>query len=500
MTFSIALYALKRREEPSAIPFAMIMLAATIHSFGYGFELFTKNPNGVVFWVQVEYIGIAFFPFLLVWMTRTQKNSEHTLNTIVLILFFSLSFTTFFLVQSNHFHELYYSDIAVERVGNYSRVFFIRGPWYYVHSMTTFIAFLIIGIQNFKVYLSSRKLYRDRALNAMVSIIIPLFASVIYALQITPNNLDLLPFVYAPIGLLWIAGFIKYGIFDLIPITYKQIFEHITEGVIVLDQYDQVINFNMTAYQVFKNVHILYKGMPFEAILLELDFLKDSDYPGSVFELNHKRQSLVYHLKRTNLFNKRQNHVGKIIVINDITKETEANRVLTTLATQDALTGINNRRYFFDLCGDKIQTARVAGKRISFVLMDIDFFKKVNDTYGHPVGDQVLKEVTEVCSRSLRTTDLIGRYGGEEFGLLIYDAGFQVTQNVIERMRQSVSQHKFKISDKKAIHLTVSFGVYRPDLTKESDVNSIFKKADKSLYKAKSDGRDCAVFYSDYIN
>lgn len=499
ITLSIALYAFKRREETSSLPFAALMLAASIHAFGYAFELYSQSSELVMMWLHVEYVGIAFFPFLLVWMTYVQKNEENSRNTMVLIVFFAVSLMTFFLVQSNSLHHLYYSDVHIVRGDELSHINFSRGPWYYVHAAFAMTSFFIMGFHNFKLYKVSKRLYKDRAFNAIVSLVIPLCASIVYVLQLTPQNVDALPFVYMPIGLLWLTGFKKYGIFDLIPVTYKRIFEHISEGVIVLDQNNTIVNFNMAAFQIFKRKTQLYKGIDLQSVLNDLTFINNEDYPGKVFELDQNRLNKVYHLKRTNIYDKKERHFGKIIVINDITKEIEATRVLTTLATQDALTGINNRRHFFDLCHHKINKAKTEGKRISFVLMDIDHFKNVNDTYGHAVGDHVLKEVTELCSKTLRGTDLIGRYGGEEFAILLYDAGLSVTHNIIERMRQIINSHDFIIDDDIIINLTVSFGVYRPELITEYDVNAIFNKADKGLYKAKSDGRDRIVFYNDFV-
>lgn len=498
-TLTIAIYAFVKREEPAALPYAVLMLACTIHAFGYAFELYSKDPNIVMLWLNFEYIGIAFYPFILVWMAYTQRNDEKVWLNVVLVFFFALSVVTFALVQTNSFHHFYYETLSINYDG-LSYVSFKEGPWYYVHSLSLLISFIILGAHNVLEMIQTRNGYRHKAFNAIVALVLPLATGVFYILDLTPDSIEVLPFLFGPLGLLWLVGFIQYGVFDLMPMTYKKIFENISEGVIVLDDSNQVVSFNMAAFHIFKYTDCLHKGNAFESILNEVTFVEYEDYTGKVFKIQNKDKELYFQLKKNDLYNKNNKHAGKIIVLNDISKEIEANTLLKTLATKDALTGIHNRRHFFDLCQEKIELGKQQGKRISFVLMDIDYFKAVNDTYGHLIGDDVLKKVSEICYDTLRETDLIGRYGGEEFGILIYDAGIQVTHSIIERMRKAIQNHAFKVGETETIHLTVSFGIYRPDLGEDIELLSIFTKADKGLYKAKSDGRDRIVFYSDYIN
>lgn len=499
ITLSIAIYAFTRREETSALPFATLMIACSIHAFGYAFEIYSISTNMVKFWVSFEYIGIALFPFLIIWMTYAQKSVSSVRATIVLLLAFSTSMTTFFLIQTNQFHHLYYKSMTIERINEFSRVIFEKGPWYHIHSIITLIAFVVLLSHHYEIYKSSNHVYKTKARISLISIIFPIIAGVLYMFNVIPNNMDLMPFAYAPIGLLWLISMLKYGIFELIPVTYKRIFEHIEEGVVVLDKNNIIVNYNNAAYQIFKNITKLSKGSNFKGILDQLIFRENRDYEGKIFSISHKQKEKNYQIKNTNLNGKKENHMGKILVINDISEELEANRILKTLATKDSLTGINNRRHFFDLCHNIIQSAKHEGKRISFVLMDIDYFKSVNDSYGHLVGDKILRELTKLCYNSLRDRDIIGRYGGEEFGILLYDTSIQETHHVIERIRMLISNHPFYVDDEESIHLTVSFGVYRPDLTKETDLNVIFKKADIGLYKAKENGRDRVVFDRDYI-
>lgn len=128
------------------------------------------------------------------------------------------------------------------------------------------------------------------------------------------------------------------------------------------------------------------------------------------------------------------------------------------------------------------------------VMMDIDYFKKVNDTYGHTAGDKVLENVAQRMKHLTRPYDLIGRYGGEEFIMLISDLDKQALLNVVERIRLSISENPMEIEGN-YINISASFGV--ADVTTLNDLDTGIKLADSALYTAKESGRNAVIFYKD---
>ena len=165
--------------------------------------------------------------------------------------------------------------------------------------------------------------------------------------------------------------------------------------------------------------------------------------------------------------------------------------VLKKIASHDALTGIFNRRYFMEQAA--IQIARsVRLKNECFVVMfDLDYFKKVNDTYGHAAGDKVLKEVAARIRKVIRPYDLFGRYGGEEFVLLMCDTDKENVINVTERIRQEVCKEPI-IYENVTIGITASFGISRA--APVYNLNKAVRLADTALYVAKENGRNQVVF------
>ncbi|MFT4008146.1 MAG: sensor domain-containing diguanylate cyclase [Lacrimispora sp.] len=167
---------------------------------------------------------------------------------------------------------------------------------------------------------------------------------------------------------------------------------------------------------------------------------------------------------------------------------------LENMVRIDALTQVYNRGYFMDLAAVQVQRSMRLNNSCFIVMMDIDHFKKTNDTYGHTTGDKVLENVAQRMRNIIRPYDLIGRYGGEEFIMLISDLDKQALLNVVERIRLSICEDPMEIEGN-YIDISASFGVV--DVSAVDDFDVGIKLADSALYVAKKSGRNKVVFYTD---
>lgn len=172
----------------------------------------------------------------------------------------------------------------------------------------------------------------------------------------------------------------------------------------------------------------------------------------------------------------------------------EANARLELIAITDQLTGAYNRRYIMREIEQELAISIRHGLPLSITMIDIDHFKEINDTHGHQVGDEVLKEVVQVLSSSMRASDLLGRYGGEEFIVIAPLTGQQEALVLAERLREIVSKWPFETTYG-FMKLTISLGVATYDGKTEAYPNTILEqllaRADAEMYKAKSAGRNC---------
>ncbi len=166
---------------------------------------------------------------------------------------------------------------------------------------------------------------------------------------------------------------------------------------------------------------------------------------------------------------------------------------LQELSIHDYLTGIYNRRYFDQRLEEEFLRAKNLKHKLSFLMLDIDNFKKVNDTYGHLVGDAVLKKCAALISESIRQIDFVGRIGGEEFGMILVDTDKAGAIMVSERICSRISQEKIKVFDER-LAVTASIGVSTyPSNTIYLDL--LTEIADKALFRAKASGRDRVCWF-----
>jgi len=163
------------------------------------------------------------------------------------------------------------------------------------------------------------------------------------------------------------------------------------------------------------------------------------------------------------------------------------------LAVTDSLTGLYVRRYFYERLVEELQRSKKYKFEYAFIMVDIDDFKKCNDTYGHMVGDVVLKDIARIIKESVREIDMVGRYGGEEFVIALPETGRESARQVAQRLRKKVEERVFKAYDEK-LKLTISVGVaiYPEDASGLSD---IIDKADQALYAAKNSGKNVVCEY-----
>jgi two-component system cell cycle response regulator len=195
----------------------------------------------------------------------------------------------------------------------------------------------------------------------------------------------------------------------------------------------------------------------------------ESDVDGAIYELH------VYDVRDANLFR---------IYVMDITQRKRNEAEIHLLATTDTLTGIANRREFSRVAEAETDRAKRYGTPLSLLMYDLDHFKRVNDTFGHDTGDDVLRAVTAVVMANIRTVDVAARWGGEEFLVLMPQSDLAAARGAAEKLRQAIERHRFD----KVGTVTVSFGVTQ--FVPQDDLNVLLKRVDDALYRAKENGRN----------
>jgi diguanylate cyclase (GGDEF)-like protein len=175
------------------------------------------------------------------------------------------------------------------------------------------------------------------------------------------------------------------------------------------------------------------------------------------------------------------------------------NKKLELMAFIDPLTSALNRRKFEELSQLELERSCRYKNNLCFLMLDIDYFKKINDTYGHAIGDEVLKHFTQACKNSVRNLDTVARMGGEEFVIMLPETDAHSSFKLAERIRRLIAESELNIQQK-CIQYSVSIGVAQYDCTIDKNIESVLEHADTALYEAKKRGRNQVVLYEHSIS
>lgn len=172
---------------------------------------------------------------------------------------------------------------------------------------------------------------------------------------------------------------------------------------------------------------------------------------------------------------------------------------LNELVSVDELTGLYNLRYFRNLLQSEMQRCKRSGIPLSLVIVDIDHFKQVNDTHGHESGNIALQEVARLIREGFRSSDIVCRYGGEEFVVVLPETQLPVAVEVAERIRLSIEASVIDLADGTELDLTASMGAHVFNHTDNLSIEDFVDLADRHLYEAKQSGRNC-IRYPDFVH
>jgi diguanylate cyclase (GGDEF)-like protein len=186
-----------------------------------------------------------------------------------------------------------------------------------------------------------------------------------------------------------------------------------------------------------------------------------------------------------------------VAMVRDISERVVADEKLFAMATQDSLTGVRNRRYFLEGLESEVARCRRHGRPLSLLSLDADYFKAVNDTFGHEAGDRVLRRIADTCRGNLREVDLVGRMGGEEFAIAMPDTDLETARMAAERLRLMVAAERIDYDDQ-TLQVTMSVGISALrdnglDFSVEHCIEDLMRRSDKALYQAKKAGRNRVV-------
>lgn len=490
------LYAVKNQKNKLAIVFSLMCLGMGIFSIGYGMELLVNDLNQGILALKVQYFGLGFLSvlwFILIFKFHKKQYPKYHITLFISII----PIATIFLIMTNELHNYYYKTIELLPYKNYFILQTQKTPMYYVFIINSYII-LCYGLYGFfTTWKNSKDNLKIQSLLMLIGTIWPTLTNIIYLFGITPANFDPTPIGFFLMSIFFFIAIFKYDYLDLNGTIRNVAFDHIEEGILVIDNHNRIIDVNTSAEKTFPWMGKKNIGNNLSAYEIGEEILKNKN---NCFNINltmcNKNKCYEF---RTTPITEFGNKIGNIYIFQDITHQKDLITDLSYLATHDFLTSINNRMSFFKLAEIELYNTKRYNIPLTILMLDIDFFKKINDTYGHFIGDEVLKSITKITQFRLRTSDIFARFGGDEFIILLPEISEENSLKVAEDIRKIIAKAPLAINGL-IIPITVSIGLVHYN---ESMINlsleQIIDFSDQVLYEAKKIGRNKVSSYNDFI-
>jgi diguanylate cyclase (GGDEF)-like protein/PAS domain S-box-containing protein len=489
VTVALAQYAWKQRHIPAAGTFAWLMVALSYWTLCYLLELTSASLAAKAFWVAAKYPGSTAGPVLFFVLALQLTQHDHWLTRPLRITLWAYGVLTCAIVFTNDLHHWFWQSIRLvpglpETETDKAFLFWVYAACVYGLTLSTVLLF-------FRYYRATPPYYRRQASLMALGGFVPLGGRILEDFV----GLDVIPVEDNVILLLLLSGFLfalaifRYGALSIIHIAHNLVVQNIQAAIIVLDTAGRVVELNPYAQAALGVLDADVIGRPLPAILIgwpELEIVAGMEHE---IEVQQEGRAMCYHLQTSLIRASNGTAAGYVLVLFDITARKDAERRLEALARTDSLTGVLNRRSFFEAAEREWLRAQRYATPLSVTMFDIDHFKQVNDSYGHQAGDVVLTQVAALCREHLRQSDLFARYGGEEFICLISDGDVEAATILAERLREHVEATTIWV-DGHMIRVTLSLGVACTASGGNGGLSGLVNQADQMLYRSKAQGRN----------
>jgi len=479
--------------------FSLFAGAVSVYAFGYGAELLSQNLATILFWSKIQYLGIPFIPGLIILVAIYYTGRQEALSRFRLALIFIIPLITLIARLSNPYHFLFYHTAVVDFSGPGPMLSITPGPFYLVHVAYSNISWACASFLLLIFLVRTAPSFRKQTLSMLIASSIQWVGYVIYLLGVGPENLDLNPILLSLSLPVYALGIFRFYLFNLVPLARDTVFEEMKDAVIVVDPELRLVDCNKRSRSLLpeifnknsigEQVRQLLASHPRILEIFTLDRGQELEIP-----LEENNQSLVFKLSLSPLFDREKRQIASILTFHDHTRQKKLMDALEKMATIDALTGINNRRHLMFLSEIEMSRSKRNKKPLSLLLLDMDHFKLINDTWGHHFGDMVLKKFARAVKVNIRDIDIFGRYGGEEFLIVLPETSKSKAMETAQRICRLIAELPVVFEDQ-AVKLTVSIGVSGTWGLDNPTVESLVQYADKALYTGKNQGRNRVVLY-----
>lgn len=503
----------RRRTVPGARALAWLMASITVWTFGAAVELAVVRLADKILWSKVEYLGTTTVPVLFLLFAIEYTQHGHWLTRPRVALAFAVPAVTLALAWTNEQHGLIWAGYAESPAGQ-NLLVYERGPWFWIGG----VAYSYLCVVAAMLLLAEAIRRRPPGLRAQGILVlsaaaIPSTANLLYVTHLFPlAGLEPTPISFALMGAVFAIAIFRYRLLDLVPVARDLLLEKMRDGVLVLDRDDRVLESNPSARRLLGAVADRGVGRPAAEVLAAWPGLLErlgAESQGRAEIVVAGEQERILDVSVSPLRGRGGERSGRLLLLRDVSDRHRSERALqaanqqlreqlaeiealqSTLREQvlrDPLTGLFNRRYLEETLARELDRARREGDVLSLAILDLDHFKRLNDTLGHAAGDEVLRRLGDLLRVLTRRSDIACRFGGEEFVILMPGAPLEAARERAEEWRAA-----FAAAAAAALGVphqpTLSAGLAAFPQHGES-VEALMGAADAALYAAKAGGRN----------
>lgn len=475
----LGLAVLRAHRDILARQFFAFMLTAGIYAAGYAWEINAPDMESMKMALRVEYLGAPFataywvmLAYGYLWQRRVRRVVHAALLTMPVI--------TLCMVATNDWHHLFYASLEYTRVAGLTIARIGHGFWYGVHFIFVNACFLVGNFFLLRAWRISQPLYRRQAVLMVIGSFVPWAGYIIYLAGWSPYGIDLTPFGLSLTGVAAAMAVWYLGFLNIIPVARDTVLECIRDGVVVLDTRYRVIDFNSNAARFFPELAQGRLGIA-AATLFDLAALREAAALNHRQRIERETDGTVahYELNLRPLVDRHEIALGAVVTVTDVTQEVLIEKHLREQANSDELTGLGNRHYLMEQSVRVVRLAQRHARPLAVMVIDLDFFKQTNDEKGHLAGDEQLRGVADLIRTRLRQTDIVGRFGGDEFVVTLPETPLPAAMQIAEALCQSAREN---------LGVSLSIGV-APLCASCADFQMLLQQADANLYRAKESGR-----------
>lgn len=489
-------YSYSRGKSAFAKAFGFLALTLDIYLLGYLLEVNTDTIESMMFWNQIQYFGIPFFPgfWLMVSLLYTGRIKHFWSKTSVIV--FIIPVITFFMRLTNDLHHLFYSTVGVNVLGDITFLVLGKGPWYYVQMLYSLVVLILCTAFYYQKLIKTTNQERKQFELLFIASIIPYAALILITFDPAKLGIDYTAIVLPPCILLINYALSRYNFLGLMQLARERVFEESHEGLILMDRHYVIRDFNASSILYFSLFGVKLKNEDLGLILKDHEEILHSIYSRKPCVHTIISDDEQYYIEfSTKDIGKKDELAGILLTIEDVTTSEKLELQLRELAQTDELTGLNNRRYFMEETSKILNHALRYDEKLTMLMMDIDHFKVINDTYGHACGDLVLSTLAKLIRATYRSTDIVGRFGGEEFVVAMVNTSAEEAYARAESLRTNIEGLSIRCQDND-IRVTISIGIAELNRERFEKLDELLNCADGAMYQAKERGRNQTVIYS----